>query len=127
MTTLQESICLMDWLREHREIGLGCMAKDESYNHNPEYCGEEKQDYREWEHDPRSSSPVAERTYALCRRASQRTWEDKYRDHWSIGEAMTKRVNALTQLTHTKGENKTLGDPDQKAIKNRVGCINSQV
>ena len=44
MTTLQESICLMDWLREHREIGLGCMAKDESYNHHPEYCGEEKQD-----------------------------------------------------------------------------------
>ena len=26
----------MDWLREHREIGLGCMAKDESYNHHPE-------------------------------------------------------------------------------------------
>ena len=65
MTTLQESICLMDWLREHREIGLDCMAKDESYNHHPEYCGEEKQDYQEWEHDLRSSSPVAERTYAL--------------------------------------------------------------
>ena len=42
MTTLQQSICLMDWLREHREIGLNCMAKDESYNHHPEYCGEEK-------------------------------------------------------------------------------------
>jgi hypothetical protein len=102
MTTLQESICLMDWLREHREIGLGCMAEDGSYNHYPEYCGEEKQDYQEWEHDLRSSSPVAERTYALCRRASQRTWAEKHRDHWSTGEAMTRRVNALTQLTHLR-------------------------
>ena len=92
----------MDWLREHREIGLGCMAEDGSYNHHPEYCREEKQDYREWKHDLRSSSPVAERTYALCRRASQRTWEEKHRDHWSTGEAMTRRVNALTQLTHLR-------------------------
>ena len=44
MTTLWESISLMDWLREHREIGLGCMAEHGIYNHHPEYCQEENQD-----------------------------------------------------------------------------------
>ena len=88
----------MDWLREHREIGLGCMAKDESYNYHPEDCGEKNQDYRYREHDLHSSSPVAERTYALRRRTSQRTWEEKHRDHWSTGEALTQFTNLREKI-----------------------------
>ena len=61
MTTIAESICLMDWLREHREIGLECMTDDDIYDHHPEYCDRETRDYEEWEQGLRSSSPVAER------------------------------------------------------------------
>ena len=45
MTTLEESICLMDWLREHQEIGLDCMTGDGTCGHLPEFCKEETQDY----------------------------------------------------------------------------------
>ena len=62
MTTIAESICLMDWLREHREIGLECMTYDESYDHHPEHCDWETRNYAEWEQGLRSSNPVAERT-----------------------------------------------------------------
>ena len=102
MTTIAESICLMDWLREHREIGLECMTDDDIYDHHPEYCDRETRDYEEWEQGLRSSSPVAVRTNALCRRASQKAWQEKHEDHWNIGETMTRRVNALTQLTELR-------------------------
>ena len=102
MTMIAESICLMDWLRELREIGLECMANDGTYDHYPEYCNWETRDYSEWEHELRSSSPVAERTYALCRRASQEAWQERHGDHWNMGETMTRRVNALTQLTELR-------------------------
>ena len=45
MTTLEESICLMNWLREHREIGLDCMTGDGTCEHFSEFCKEETQDY----------------------------------------------------------------------------------
>ena len=101
MTTIAERICLMDWLREHREIGLTCMT-DDTYDHHPEYCDWETRDYEEWEHELRSSSPAAERTYALCRRASQKAWEERHRDHWKTGETMARRVNALIQLAELR-------------------------
>ena len=39
MTTLEETIYLMDWIREHGELGLTCMTNDGEYEHLPEYCG----------------------------------------------------------------------------------------
>ena len=38
MTTLEETIYLMDWIREHGELGLTCMTNDGEYEHLPEYC-----------------------------------------------------------------------------------------
>ena len=99
MTTITESICIMDWLRELREIGQECMSDDGTYDHDPQYCTWETRDYGEWEHNLRSSNPVAECTYALCRRASQKAWQDEHGNHWKTGKTMTRRVNALTQLT----------------------------
>ena len=74
MTTLEESICLMDWLREHREIELDCMTGDGTYEHLPEFCKEETQDYWEWEQELRNSGPADERNYALIRRAAEKAW-----------------------------------------------------
>ena len=54
MTTLEETIYLMDSIREHGELGLTCMTNDGEYEHLPEYCREENQDYWEWEHELRS-------------------------------------------------------------------------
>ena len=65
MTTLEESICLMDWLRQHREIGLDCMTDDGTFEHLPEFCKEETQDYWEWERELRNSRTAGERNYAL--------------------------------------------------------------
>ena len=59
MTTLEETIDLMDWLREHGELGRACMTNDGEYEHLPEYSSEENQDYRESEHELRSEGPAA--------------------------------------------------------------------
>ena len=102
MTTLQESICLMDWLRGLREIGLDCMSDDGNYDHHPEYCKEETQDYWEWEQELRSKGAAGERAYALCRRAAETAWNEKHGNHWATGEIITKRVHAFTRLTELR-------------------------
>ena len=44
----------MDCLRRHGEIGVACMTNDGEYEHLPEYCREETQDYCEWKHELQS-------------------------------------------------------------------------
>ena len=99
MTTLEESSCLMDWLREHREIGLDCMTGDGTCEHLPEFCKEETQDYWEWEQELRNSGPTGERNYALIRRAAEKAWTEKHGDHWTRGEATTRRTTDLVNLS----------------------------
>ena len=102
MTTLEESIALMDWLREHREIGLGCETDDGRYDHLPEYCREEARDYSDWEQELRSAGPVGERNYGLIRRAAQKAWEEKHGEHWTKGDTITRRTTELVQLSHLR-------------------------
>ena len=59
MTTLEETIYPMDWLREHGEIEVACMTNGGEYEHLPEHCREETQDYWEWEHGRRSKGSLA--------------------------------------------------------------------
>ena len=99
MTTLEESIALMDWLRDHWEIGLECMNDTGQYEHLPEYCKEETRDYSEWEHDLRAEGPSGERAYALIRRAAEQAWKEKHGDHWTRGATITKRVSELLSLS----------------------------
>ena len=98
MTTLEETICLMDWLREHGEIGLNCKTGDDESAHLPEYCREETQDYWEWEHELRSEGSPGERAYALVRRAAEKAWHEKYGDHWTNGETITRRTTEFLNL-----------------------------
>ena len=98
MTTLEETIYLMDSIREHGELGLTCMTNDGEYEHLPEYCREENQDYWEWEHELRSEGSAGERAYALVRRAAEKAWQEKYGDHWTKGETITRRTTELLNL-----------------------------
>ena len=102
MTTLEESIVLMDWLREHREIGFGCETDDGRYGHLPEYRREEARDYSDWEQELRSAEPVGERNYGLIRRAAQKAWEEKHGEHWTNGDTITQRTTELVQLSHLR-------------------------
>ena len=102
MTTLEESIALMDLLREHREIGLGCETDDGRYDHLPEYCREEAWDYSDWEQELRSAGPVGERNYELIRRAAQKAWAKKHGDHSTKGDTITRRTTELVQLSHSR-------------------------
>ena len=95
MTTLEESVCFMDWLLELREISLGCMSVNGTYDHHPEYCKKETQDYQEWEQELRSEGPAGERAYALCRRAAESAWKEKHGDHWTSSKIITNRVLGL--------------------------------
>ena len=38
MTTVEEPIYLMAWLRNQGEFGQACMTKDSEYEDLPEYC-----------------------------------------------------------------------------------------
>ena len=78
----------MDWLREHGKIDVVCMTNDGDYEHLPEYCREETQDYWEWEHELRSKGSAGERAYGLTCRAAANAWQEKYGDHWSNGETI---------------------------------------
>ena len=99
MTTLEESICLMEYLRGHGEIGVDCMDEDGHYEHHPEYCQLETRDYAEWGHELRSEGPAGQRAYALIRRAAERTWQEKHGDHWTKGETITRRAAELLGLS----------------------------
>ena len=102
MTTLEESICLINWLREHREIGLDCMTGEGTYEHLPEFCKEETQDYWEWEQELRNLGPVGERNYALIRRAAKKAWAEMHGDQWTRGETMTRRTTELVNLSASR-------------------------
>ena len=99
MTTLEESICLMEYLRGLSEIGVDCMAEDGHYEHHPEYCQLETRDYSKWEHELRSEGPAGQRAYALIRRAAERTWQEKHGDHGTTGETITRRAAELIGLS----------------------------
>ena len=92
----------MDLLRQLREIGLDCMAEDETYNHLPEYCQNESRDYWEWETELRSSGPTGERAYALFRRIAKQAWEDRHGDHWTRGDTITRRTDELARLSELR-------------------------
>ena len=102
MTTLEESIYLMDYLRGHGEIGVDCLAEDGYYKHHPEYCQVETRDYSEWEHELRSEGPAGQRAYALIRRAAERTCQEEHGDHWTKAETITRRVTELLSLSNLR-------------------------
>ena len=102
MATIEDNICLMDYLRGHGEIGVDCMAEDGHYKHHPEYCQVATRDRSEWEHELRSEGPAGQRAYALIRRAAEKTCQEKHGDHWTRGETITRRVAELNSLSNLR-------------------------
>ena len=48
MTTTEEQLALMDWLRGKGGIGVGYCGEDDLSDHLPEYCYEERQEYHNY-------------------------------------------------------------------------------
>ena len=47
----------------------------------------------------RNSGLTGERNYALIRRAAEKAWTEKHGDHWTKGEATTRRTTELVNLS----------------------------
>ena len=55
ITTLQEHILVMDWLRSVDAIGDNCMDVDADFLHPPDQCLEESMEYESWERNIRAA------------------------------------------------------------------------
>ena len=93
MTTLEEQICLMEWLRLAGGIGNDCRGDDDLYDHPPERCPEETREYFEgFAGALRDKDSVLEHVYWTLRQASKKAWTARYGEHWSDGRVMSSRV-----------------------------------
>lgn len=94
VTTLQEQILLMDWLRCQDAIGFDCVDEEGEFVHMPEQSPEELKDYEEWERDLRKGGEPGEQAYKLILWAAKREWGRRFREAWQDGPAMTERTLA---------------------------------
>ena len=77
MTTIEEQLSLVDWLRAHGGIGVGCADRDDSGvgHHLPEGCREEREEYMQYfEMGLRSAGPVGDLVYFTIRQAAKNAW-----------------------------------------------------
>ena len=96
MTTIEEQLSLMDWLRDHGGIGDGCVYFDEqdAGHHMPEHCQTEMEEYlRVFETGLRQVGPVGERAYSTIRQAAKDAWRVTYAEDYD-GPVMRGRVQA---------------------------------
>ena len=103
MTTIEEQLALMDWLRANGGIGVNCGGEDDLSGHLPEYCQEERQEYLEYfEVRLRKADPAGERAYFAIRQAAKATWRDLHAEDYE-GPVMQERVKAYFDAAATTG------------------------
>ena len=90
MTSREEAIAMMDWLREMGAIGEGCECMDEDGLHSgfPETCAAEYADYLA-NFEILLRNEVTEHVYQAIRTAARMRWRDQY------GQGMDGPVMAL--------------------------------
>ena len=72
MTTREESLALMEWLRRFAALGSICREDaDGQFGHHPEDCPQEVAEYLAWERVMRSSGPVSAHAYHQIRDAAK--------------------------------------------------------
>ena len=77
MTTREESLLLMDYLRHFDTLGECCREDAGSmFTHLPESCAHEVAEYLAWERMLRASDPIAEDAYFHIRRTAKRWWQE---------------------------------------------------
>ena len=72
MTTREESLVLMEWLR--RFAALGSICREDAggqFGHPPEACPQEVAEYLAWERVMRSGGPIASHAYHQIRDAAK--------------------------------------------------------
>ena len=80
MTTREESLALMDYLRHFDTLGERCRWETGGiFTHRPEACAQEVAEYLAWELMLRASGPVAEEAYFLVRRTAKK-WREEHQD-----------------------------------------------
>ena len=104
LTTLQERILVMDWLRSVDAIGDNCMDVDADFLHPPEQCLEESLEYESWERDIRAAGEPGVRAYRAIMWAAKGDWGNRYRESWQGGPAMNARTSAWVEWRRSAQE-----------------------
>ena len=93
MTTIEEQLSLMDWLRTNVGIGAGCVDLDDpGVGHWPEQCQKELDEYRSYfEAGLREAGPAGQRAYFTIRQAAMDAWRLCYAEDYE-GSVMQGRV-----------------------------------
>ena len=103
MTTIQEQLALMDWLRTNGGIGTGCGGEDDLSGHLPEHCDEERQEYVDYyEVGLRRAGPAGDRAYFAIRQAAKAAWRHFHAEGYE-GPAMQGRVQGYCDAAATTG------------------------
>ena len=103
MTTTEEQLAMMDWLRANGGIGVSCGGEDELLDHLPEYCVEERQEYLDYfEIGLRKAGPAGERAYFAIREAAKTDWWLLHAEDYE-GQVMQGRVQAYLDSATATG------------------------
>ena len=100
MTTIEEQVSLMDWLRRHGCIGGGCVDGDDPATgcHLPEHCEAERQEYLQYlEGDLRGGGASGEGVYSIVLRLAKDDWRLLYAEDYD-GPVMRERVRAYFNM-----------------------------
>ena len=103
MTTTEEQLALMDWLRKNGGIGIGCGGDDDLADHLPEGCHEEWEEYHNYfEVELRKAGPSGASAYLAIRQAAKAAWRDLHAEDYE-GPAMQGRVQDYFYAAATTG------------------------
>lgn len=93
MTTREESLALMDYLRHFDTLGERCREGSNGvFTHRPEACAQEVAEYLAWEQMLRASGPAAEEAYFLIRRTAKK-WREEHHDR-SLDADLAERADS---------------------------------
>jgi hypothetical protein len=94
MTTREESLVLMDYLRHFHTLGESCREDAGGvFTHRPEACADEVAEYLAWERMLRVSGPVAEDAYFHIRRTAKQWWHEHHGQ--AHGAGLAERANSM--------------------------------
>ena len=99
--SITETIVTMDLLRDQSVIGVGCLHNDNTYDHWPEACLNEEQEYLAWREALRGSGEVGETAYPLILSTAQWRWTGTYREDWNNGKVIQSRRDSWMDWSAT--------------------------
>ena len=97
MTTLEEQIVLMDYLRANRGmVGGQCGNTEDGWDHDPELCEDEVEEWQDWEAAMRApdAGDLVNETYHTVRDLAKADWQQRHQENWNAGPVMQGRVQA---------------------------------